>query len=206
MSVDQKTNTTTTIDTDEFELEIPDSKNYEKQMLKSLPAQTLLAMKKLAYYIATVGLSFEDSCELIRYEPEEVRELIKTKPAIGRYLRLKEIELKKDLLKIISLQAKEQKNDKWAEWVLRSRYPEEFGTSKQKNTGNENDDVMKSLTAMMQTIRRDANGNMLVEEKRITQVLGNNKNPKIGAGLRDLGDKDLTEAKEAKKLIFSALN
>jgi len=206
MSVDQKTNTTTTIDTDEFELEIPDSKNYEKQMLKSLPAQTLLAMKKLAYYIATVGLSFEDSCELIRYEPEEVRELIKTKPAIGRYLRLKEIELKKDLLKIISLQAKEQKNDKWAEWVLRSRYPEEFGTSKQKNTVNENDDVMKSLTAMMQTIRRDANGNMLVEEKRITQVLGNNKNPKIGAGLRDLGDKDLTEAKEAKKLIFSALN
>jgi hypothetical protein len=186
---------------DEFEFEIPDAKNYEKQMVKKLDSNTLMAMKKLAYYVATVGLSFEESCELVRYEPEEVNTLIQSHPYIGRYLRLKEIEFKKDLLKILSLQAKDNKNEKWAEWMLRSRFPEEFGTPKQRNSGSSEDEVTKSLTAMLHTIRKDGQGNTLVEEKKMLRMINNGN----GLATDELADETKAKAKEVKALVFEAL-
>jgi len=168
---------------------IPEDRNYERLMAKSLNEHEISAMKRLGYYLATIGLPIEEACELVRITPEELKALLEKHPYVRKYLRVKEIELKKDLLKILALQAKQNKNEKWAEWMLASKYPQEFGSGKKKQV---EDEGAKMMGAMLQTIRQDNTGNTLVEKKALVMV--NN-----GAGLAGI-DGATSEAAEIKQM------
>lgn len=172
------------------EFSIPDDKNYEKMMIKNLKPEILSAMKRLGYYLATIGLSIDEACELVRITPDELKELLEAHPYIKKYLRLKEIELKKDLLKILSTQAKQNKNEKWAEWMLVSKYPQEFGGGKKK--AGDGDKAAELMGAMLQTVRQDNMGNTLVEKKSLVML-------NSGAGLAG-NDEEATRDADIKKV------
>ena len=174
---------------DDYEIEIPREKNYELLITENLNPLQVNQLKKIGYYISATGLSLEDACELVRLDPEELKSLLKEHAYVGKYLRVKDIELKKNLLKIMSTQALQNKNEKWAESMLKIKYPEEYSDSKKKG----GDEATKMMGLMLETIRGGNQENTLVEKKSLVMI-------NTGAGMAGV-EIGTEEGKNKKKAV-----
>jgi hypothetical protein len=122
-----------------LELESLSLENKANEVWKNNPA-FLKIIKKIAYYTSKVGLSLEESCMLVDFDLEKFKEEMTLEPLIGKIITIKQLEYKKDLLYTLSSKARNG-DDKLAQWLLASKYPEEYG-EKKKGTPGEGTDFM----------------------------------------------------------------
>lgn len=143
-------------------------------------------IKAIGHTISSTGLPLEEACLLARISKFELEEWSKWVPEIKTYVRLKQVEYKFSLLKIINNQAKENADVKMATWLLEKNFAEEFDTSYKRELAKLNqtqeDDVLDVVMAFVRknqskTVPIDpANGEPLVvhdvqEEKSLKDIL-----------------------------------
>ncbi len=131
------------------------SNSLEAQAQKELTPQMIKILKKIAYYTSKVGLTLSESCALVDIDHEKFKKDIEMFPIIGKVIKMKELEYKKDLMYTISQKAKSG-DDKLAQWLLERRYPDEFGAKKTQPLGDE--DIFFQAFAMI----RKSGGNTLI--------------------------------------------
>lgn len=132
------------------------SNSLEKQAQEQLTPQMIKVLKKIAYYTSKVGLTLPESCALVDINYEKFQEDIQRFPIIGKVIKMKELEYKKDLMYTISQKAKSG-DDKLAQWLLERRYPEEFAISK-KGASTDDEDIFAMAFAM---IRRKGDSTLI---------------------------------------------
>ena len=151
---------------------LADERNYEKQMAEKLSKEEVHALKRLGYYLSEIGMDFTEACVLVRYEPEEMKALIEANDFVMKWIRLKEMILKKNLMKTVSYQAINLKNEKLATWMLEKKYSE-FSRKPSKDTG---EDGLKLIGAMVQTVRDSKNNGLVSEKKSIVFMKRDSEN------------------------------
>jgi len=119
------------------------SQSLEDQARKKLKPETILIVKKIAYYTSKVGLSLEESCMLVDIDFKKFQEDIKLEPLIGKIIRMKELEFKKDMLHTIASRARSG-DDKLAAWLLSKKFPDEYG-DKKRPEGNGDDVIFQAF-------------------------------------------------------------
>lgn len=140
------------------ELELT-SQSLEEQARKKLTPSQLRNIKKIAYYIAKVGLPLEEACMLVDIDAQQFEEDMKLEPLLGKIIRIKTLEYKKDLMFTLSQRARSG-DDKLAAWLLERRYPEEFSDRKRKGPG---DDSGKDIIfEAIRFIRRNGSNDPMV--------------------------------------------
>ena len=142
------------IETNSLDLQ---SGSLEEQAKKELTPHMIKVLKKIAYYTSKVGLTLPESCALVDIDYAKFQEEIKQTPIIGKVIKMKELEYKKDLMYTISQRAKSG-DDKLAQWLLERRYPDEFGAK--KAPPGDGEDIFVQAFAMI----RKGGGNSLVNE------------------------------------------
>lgn len=148
-----------TISTDgDFNVELV---SVERQLAEILPASMLKPIKRIAYYIAKVGLPVHEACQIVGYELAQFKKMTVKYPLILRLVEMKSLEYKKDLLTTISTKARDSGDDKLALWLLERRFPEEFNPKKGGNPG-EGEDL---LGMAIEFIQRSGDGSPLVTER-----------------------------------------
>lgn len=126
--------------TDTFDLESKSLETLANEKFKDKP-NFIRVLKKIAYYTAKIGLPLSESCLLVDIDYEKFQEDMKLEPLIEKIIKIKELEYKKDLLYTLSAKARNG-DDKLAQWLLESKYPEEFGKKKPGGGGDGNSDFM----------------------------------------------------------------
>lgn len=79
-------------------------------------------IKEIGYAISKSGLALGDAALLSRTTLDELTEWTNEVPEIGTYFRLKMVEYKYGLLKVITAQAVENKDVKQAMWLLEQQF------------------------------------------------------------------------------------
>lgn len=146
---------------DKIELE---SESLEAQAQEKLPQETILVLKKIVYYTAKIGLSLQEACVLSNIDYERFMQESKVEPLIGKIIKMKELEFKKDMIGILTKKAREG-DDKLAQWLLEKKFPDEY--SDKKKSGN-NDDV---LFEALRFIRVKGDNNPLISESTATNIV-----------------------------------
>lgn len=135
------------------------SESLETLAREKLTPQSIKALKKIAYYTAKVGLTLPEACMLSDVDYEKFQEEMKLEPLIGKIIKMKELEFKKDMLHTISNKARGG-DDKLAAWLLERRYPEEYGAKKVNPNAPSDDPFLLA----MEFIRKNGDSNPLVSE------------------------------------------
>lgn len=135
----------------------------EKKILAELPAELVHTLQRLSYYLASVGLEFDEACRIVRCAPETMRAHIAQYPIIQELIDLKELRYKTDLIKTISHKAIEGKDDKLAQWLLERRFPGEFNPKKGSGAGGGESDV-DLLGIAMEFIQKTGDSTPLIKE------------------------------------------
>lgn len=93
---------------------------------QSLTPKEIVIIKSIGKNIVETGLSIEDSALLVRLLPEQLEEIKKKCPEVETYFKLKTLEYKHQLLKIIHSQAKITQDIKVAKELLETKFSDEF--------------------------------------------------------------------------------
>lgn len=117
------------------------AQSLEAQARDSLSTIEIGLVKRLAYYVGKTGLTLKEACMLVDVDFEVFEEKMKLKPILGKIIKIKELEYKKDLLHTVSSKARSG-DDKLAMELLRTRYPEEYGEKSKKSSSESNDDMI----------------------------------------------------------------
>ncbi len=104
----------------------------EKKILEMFSEANVKIIKRIAYYISKVGHTLEEACKLCRIEPLAFKAQMAAFPILSEFIQLKELEYKSSLMEVVS--SKARSNDKVAQWLLESKYPDEF--NRKKTTGD----------------------------------------------------------------------
>ncbi len=151
------------------------SQTLEAQASSELSPAELKIVKKIAYYISKVGLPLDEACLLVDVDFDWFGNLIKTTPVVRKIVQMKEIEYKKDLLKTLSQQGRGG-DDKLAQWLLERRYPDQYGTKKNKGGGDDEGSMLREAIMFIQKsgdmvgIVRETSGKPLVKKVQATPV------------------------------------
>lgn len=172
--------TETEIESQNLELS---SVSLEAQAKEKLPPSTILILKKIAYYTSKVGLPLSEACLLVDINYEQFLEDIKLEPIIGKIIRVKELEFKKDMLHVLTQKARNG-DDKLAQWLLEKKFPEEFN-DKRRPANDDNNDI---LFEAIRFIRKNGDSAPLVGEFSGTSVI---KKRETSEGLIERVDKIL---------------
>lgn len=135
------------------------AKSLQDQANRTLKPGMVLILKKLAHYIAKVGLPLQEACILVDIDYEKLKEQMKVEPLIAKIIKAKELEYKKDLLHTISNKGKNG-DDKIAQWLLAKRYPDEYGDAK-RGEGEGGEDFMFEA---IKFIRKNGDNSPMVNE------------------------------------------
>lgn len=131
----------------------------EKKITDTFNPRFVKTLKRLSYYLSKIGLPFDEACKMVRYDGAKMREIIKLYPVIQELIELKELEYKAELMGTVSSKARSG-NDKLAQWLLETRFPNEFG-SKKKGTPESEDMLGAAISFIQQSgdssslVRRD---------------------------------------------------
>ncbi len=172
--------TETEIESQNLELS---SISLEAQAKEKLPPSTILILKKIAYYTSKVGLPLPEACLLVDINYEQFLEDIKLEPIIGKIIRVKELEFKKDMLHVLTQKARNG-DDKLAQWLLEKKFPEEFN-DKRRPANDDNSDI---LFEAIRFIRKNGDSAPLVGEFSGASVI---KKRETSEGLVERVDKIL---------------
>lgn len=141
-------------------IEIEQGRLY-KQINEKFNTAFVTLLKRLSYYLAKVGLPFDEACRMVRVDPKEMKEHIANHPIIQELIELKELEYKSELIASVSNKARAG-NDKLAQWLLEKRFPNEFNTKKGSSNDDDGNDMLEAAIAVVQ---RGGDANPLVSEK-----------------------------------------
>lgn len=147
------------IETESLELELQ-SNSLEAQAKEKLKPETVRIVKKIAYYIAKVGLPLNEACMLVDVDFVKFQEQMKLEPLIDKIIKMKELEYKKDLLYSLSQRARDGNDSDLAQWLLEKRYPKEFGSAKKREDGGSGDFLLEAI----EFIQKNGSSNNLVNE------------------------------------------
>ena len=130
------------------------SKKYAEEFIKVL--------KRLAYEISVVGLPIPEACVYVGVEYDRLVALMQEDPMIERLIKTKDIEYKRNLM--IAVSEKARTDDKVGQWLLQSRYPDEFNPKKgaSRKTGEGDEDL---VGIAMEFIQRSGDNTPLVTER-----------------------------------------
>lgn len=107
------------------------------QMKKELTPENSSAMNLICMLIGKDGLKLDEACKVANIEVDSLKQLIDKHPIIAKVIAIKESEYKHMLLRQMSVRARSG-DDKVAQWLLETRYPEEFGPKKKGQGGGDN--------------------------------------------------------------------
>ena len=169
-----------TLSKEEQEQQINEFFDSENQSLESkarelLPEHMFVSLKKIAYLIAKVGLSVEESCILVDIDPEQFKHAMIALPIIKKIITIKILHYKKDLLSVVSARARNG-DDKLALALLEKRYPDEFGRSKSSGTEDQTDLLGQALDF----IRKNGDAKPMVEKSSGASVVAARNSAKDG--------------------------
>lgn len=152
------------------------SASLEEQARERLKPDTLRKLKKIAYYTAKVGLPLDEACMLVDVDFEKFQEEMKLEPLIGKIIRVKELEFKKDMLHTLTAKARSG-DDKLAQWLLEKKFPDEYGPKKGGGGGGDNQDI---IFEAIRFIRKNGDNAALVSESssRAISLSGDPREPK----------------------------
>lgn len=134
----------------ESELNI-ESVAIETELKNKYGEKPLKLFKRLAYELSVIGLPLEDACLIVGLEFEKVQNLIASDQTVARLIKVKDLEYKRGLLKVVSLKSKD--DDKLATWMLEKRYPAEFNSKKGSGNGGgegDGDNIVKQAITFIQ--------------------------------------------------------
>ncbi len=140
---------------------LTDQKKIEKTISETFPPEFCNMLKRFAYYLSTVGLSFEEACLMVRFNPEDMTDKIRDYPIIQELVDIKELEYKVKLIKSVSRDAISG-NEKLAQWLLERRFPGEFNPK--KGTGSSRDEEQDLLGAAITFIQETNDSNPLIKK------------------------------------------
>lgn len=126
------------------------------------------AVKKIALTIESTGMSLEDCTLLARLTSQELAALSDEIPEIPLYFRLKRIQYKEALLKVLHAQATEVKDVKIAMYLLESNFSEEYDPAVKKAVAKRRSEEDGSdLQKLMKLVRSSAPNSPVVESMTI---------------------------------------
>lgn len=165
---------------DEFEL---DSISLEKKLQERFPADFLILIKKIANEVATVGLTEREACMICDLDYARFAALKQNEPLIRQLFERKNLEYKRILLKPLSDKAKT--DDKLAQWLLESRFPDDFN-KKKRNNPDDGMDVMGEIITVIQKESGIPNSPSLIKETsgtafRIRKQSADDSSPPLSA-------------------------
>lgn len=143
---------------DQFEL---DSISLEKKLQERFPADFLSLIKKIANEVASVGLTEKEACMICDLDYARFTALKQNEPLIRQLFERKNLEYKRILLKPLSDKAKT--DDKLAQWLLESRFPDDFN-KKKRNNPDDGMDVMGEIITVIQKESGIPNSPSLIKE------------------------------------------
>lgn len=113
--------------------------SLQKELEEKYNDEFVRLLSAFAYEIAVVGLSIQEACIFVGIDYEKLALLIESDPLIKRLILTKDIEYKRDLMKVLSEKART--DDKTSTWLLERRFPDEFNPRKGsgKNSGDGDD-------------------------------------------------------------------
>ena len=125
--------------------------------------------KRLAYEISVIGLPLPEACIIVGVDYDKLVMLMNKDPIIERLIKTKDLEYKRSLLKVVGTKAKT--DDKMSQWLLQTRYGNEFNPRKGSGNGDngESDDI---LGMAIEFIQRGGDNSPIVNERsgKITVV------------------------------------
>lgn len=159
------------------DLELFDSENQslEAKAMKVLPHKVFLALKRIAHYVAKVGMSIEESCLLVDIEPEKFKHYMEAEPIVKKIITMKTLAYKRDMMTVISAKARAGDED-LAMSILTKRFPDEFGNKKNPQ-GNGDQDVFFQA---IRFIRKNGDSKPLVHEASGQSVVVTHKSASEG--------------------------
>lgn len=124
----------------------------------------LKAIQKIALSIENTGMSLEDCTLLARMSQKELADLSDEIPEIPLYFRLKRIQYKEALLKVLHAQATDAKDVKIAMYLLESNFSEEYDPATKKEVAKRRSkDDGSDLQKLMKLVRTSAPNSPVVE-------------------------------------------
>jgi len=135
--------------------------SLEAEAKKALSPLQLSRLKKIAYYLSKVGLPLSEACTLVDVDFEKFQEEMKLNPIIGKVIRMKELEFKKDMMHVVAMSARSG-DDKMAMALLEKKFPDEFGTAKRRTPDGEGQGDM--ILEAIRVIRRGGDASPLVSD------------------------------------------
>jgi len=154
-ALDRKDDGLISVDISSNSLESELSRKYTDIFIKTL--------QRLAYEISVVGLPIPEACVYVGVEYERLRVLMEQDPLIERLIQTKDIEYKRNLMITVSEKAKT--DDKVSQWLLQSRYPDEFNPKKgSTRQGNDQEDL---IGIAMEFVRNSGDNVPLVTKKTL---------------------------------------
>lgn len=126
------------------------SQSIEAELASKYPPNAVKLFKRLAYELSVIGLPLEDACLIIGLDYDKIKILINTDETVGRLIKVKDLEYKRGLLKVVSIKAKT--DDKTSSWMLERRYPDEFNPKKGQGGGGDEagDNYVKQAITFIQ--------------------------------------------------------
>lgn len=148
-----------------IELEI---KSLFRLAQEKFPPKIFNALAVIGLHLSQNGLPLRDACLLANVDYEVFSEYIRQEPLAARIIETKELQYKRDLMKTLSDRAKGG-DDKLAQWLLMTRYPEEFGDPNRRGKGKpESEDLFAQA---MEFVRNSGDAMPLVNDKNAVPVV-----------------------------------
>lgn len=128
-----------------------------KHKLENADAEALKSILKIGLTIESTGMSIEDCALLARISPERLSALSAQIPEIPLYFKLKRAQYKEKLLKVLNVQATENKDVKIAMYLLGANFSEEYDPSTKKAVAKKNGKTAETdLEKLMERVRKAA--------------------------------------------------
>lgn len=140
--------------------------SLEEEAKKELPERELHMMRLISFRIAKNGMTAEEACYLEGIDYDFINGLITKYPIISKIIRVKELEFKSKLLRNVANKAFSG-DDKLAQWLLEKRYPEEYGSNKNRPRDPEESDLVATAINFVQ---ESGDNTPLVNRKSVSAI------------------------------------
>lgn len=138
---------TPTEEKDETELEF---ESVTSQIEKKYSKEFVKVLKRLVNEIAVVGMDEREACLLVNFEYEKLISMKQSDELIRRLFEMKSLEYKRGMMKTLSDKARKG-DDKLAQWLLESKFPDEFNRRKGAGgSGREGEDLLGAAVEFIQ--------------------------------------------------------
>lgn len=145
------------------------TQSLDKKLTDRFPQDFLSILKKIANEVCKVGLTEKEACMICDFDHARFVTLKQNEPLVRQLFDRKNLEYKRSLLKPLSLKA--QTDDKLAQWLLESRFPEDFSKKRRLIDDPTENDLGSIITVIQQETTTGANASGLIKTMSSRAVL-----------------------------------